>query len=65
MVQFEEGIGYAEIDPFRNIKNKQKVSIFSHRLNANTEAVLQFSVLVSDSFKIIEKLIPANCLCSS
>lgn len=65
IVQFEETIGYADIDLFRNVKNKQKAGVYSPRLGANTEATLQFSVLVSDSFKIIEKLIPANCLCSS
>ena len=44
-------------------KSKQKATVYSPKLGTNIEANISFTITVSDSFKVIEKLIPPNCLC--
>ena len=56
-------IGFVDIDPFKGMKSKQKATVYSPKLETHIEANISFTITVSDSFKIIEKLIPPNCLC--
>lgn len=56
-------LGYIEIDPFKGIKSKQKLHLHSVKSDTTVETNITFTVSVSDSFRIIEKLIPPNCLC--
>lgn len=65
VMQMEEYVGYCDVDPFKGLKNRQKTQIYSNKLALNLDAYAAYTVLVSDSFKILEKLIPPNCLCSS
>lgn len=53
IVQHEEYIGFCDVDPFKGLKNRQKTQVYSDKLNMNLDAYVAYTVLVSDSFKIL------------
>ena len=53
IVHYEEYAGYCDVDPFKGLKNRQKTQLYSDKLNGNLDSYVAYTVLVSDSFKIL------------
>lgn len=53
VVHTEEYVGYCDIDPFKGLKTRQRAGLYSDRNGVSLDTFVAYTVLVTDSFKIL------------